>query len=138
MPIKQHWRFLIISIMNTMMCFIAGLFFVWWSIAPLSFILYLVFPSIRINYAFFSGFISTFCLWFGLTLYISYHDNFRAAELLSQLFFSQRIPYLFNILTGLLSGVIVGLSALSAAHSRRLILLMLNSQSKKNLTPKYK
>lgn len=121
---QQHWRFLIVSVMNCIFCFIAGLFLVWWSIAPLSFLLYLSFPTIRLSYAFFSGLISTFCLWFGLTLYISNYDDFRSTELLSQLFFSQKIPYLFNILTGLLGGVIVGLAALSATHTRRLIILL--------------
>lgn len=121
---QQHWRFLIISVMNCMLCFIAGLFLVWWSIAPLSFLLYLSFPTIRLNYAFFSGLFSTFCLWFGLTLYISNYDHFRTSEMLSQLFFSQKIPYLFNILTGLLGGIIVGLSALSATHTKRLIVAL--------------
>lgn len=131
---QQYWRFLIISVMNCMLCFIAGLFLVWWSIAPLSFILYLSFPTIRLNYAFFSGLISTFCLWFGLTLYISNYDHFRTSEMLSQLFFSQKIPYLFNILTGLLGGVIVGLSALSATHTKRLIVALWFNKYPRNST----
>lgn len=125
---QQHWRFIIVAVMNAMICFISGLFFAWWSIAPLSFILYLVFPTIRINYAFFSALISTFFLWSGLTFYISIYDNFHTAELLSQLFLSQKIPYLFNILTGLLSGSIVGLAAISATHARRLIILKFNDR----------
>lgn len=115
----QQWKFLIALLMNAFLCFISGLYLVWWMIAVISFGVHFSL-NVRVVAAFFSGFFSLFFLWTGLTLYISNYDDFASAELLSALFFARKIPVLFNLLSGLLGGMITGLSGFCGAHARRI------------------
>lgn len=116
----QHWKLVLAFLFNVLLCFIGGVFFVWWSIALISFVVHFLF-NLRSLPAFFSGFISLFLLWSALTFYISAYDDFYTSELLGRIFILQPLPWVFNFITGLIAGFLGAFSAVSAAHLRRLL-----------------
>lgn len=116
----QHWKLVLAFLFNVLLCFIGGVFFVWWSIALISFAVHFLF-NLRSLPAFFSGFISLFLLWSALTFYISAYDDFYTSELLGRIFILQPVPWVFNFVTGLVAGFLGAFSAVSAAHLRRLL-----------------
>lgn len=107
-------------LLTAVLSFITGLFTEWWVIAVVGFVVHFIL-EMRPRYAFFSGFCAAFLLWTSLTLYVSFLDHFQTAKMVAQLFFSQPIAWVTNVISGMVSGIVVALASLSGAHARRVL-----------------
>jgi len=114
-------KFLFALLLTALLSFIAQLFLPWWVIAPVAFVVAMLFKQSGLA-AFVSGFLSIFLLWvvYAFTL-SSANDHLLAAkvsDLLKQLTGGGIVGVL--VFTGLLGGLVAGFAALSGRLAMQL------------------
>jgi hypothetical protein len=113
-------RFLITIFIIGLLAFAAGLFFPWWSIAPVAFLVVLLMPQ-RPGMAFLAGFLAIFLLWGIMALCLSQANHHILAQRLSPVILKMNSSLLLIIATGLIGGIVAGFAALSASLLRKRI-----------------
>ncbi|MCB9284242.1 MAG: hypothetical protein H6563_09235 [Lewinellaceae bacterium] len=92
----------------------------WWVIAPIAFLIGLIFYNTHSIYSFLAGFLAGLLLWWGMSYYLSTLNHDLLAGRMGQLFGG--IPALgMELITGLLGGLLAGLGALTANLGRQMI-----------------
>ena len=103
------------------MSFAACIYFPWWIVAFCSaFPLFIIPMSARS--AFICGFLALFCLWSGMSFWISQNNEHLLAQQLSILIMKVGNPLALVLLTGFVGGLVGGFAALSGRYLRILIL----------------
>lgn len=110
-------KFLVATILTTLLAFISGLFFPWWGIAITS-LLVAVLVHQKAGKAFLSGYLGVFLLWGGLALWIDIKNNgVLSKKIASVLPLGGNSVYLI-LVTGLIGGLIAGFAAMSGSYLR--------------------
>ncbi len=105
-------KFLIQILATIIISFILELFLPWWTIAVTSFaVAYLVDNKSLIS--FWAGFLGIAILWVGMALYIDQTTHSILTEKVNRL-----LPLNAFLLTGLIGGIVGGLSALTGSFLR--------------------
>lgn len=97
--------------------FAAGLFFPWWSLAPICFVA-AVLTGLKGGSSFLAGFLAIGLLWFVLAWWRNLANDAILATRMSQLFFHRSNPYLVMGLSACLGGWVGGISALAGSLIR--------------------
>ncbi|MBK7408242.1 MAG: hypothetical protein IPL49_16095 [Saprospirales bacterium] len=92
----------------------------WWVMAPVAFIVGLIFYSDQSFYPFLMGFFAGAILWWGMAYYLSTLNHDLLAGKMGRLF-GDISPLGLEIVTGLLGGLIAGLGAMTANLGRRML-----------------
>lgn len=114
-------NFLFPCVLTAFLSFVAQLFLPWWVIAPVAFVVALVFKQSSFV-AFLSGFVAVFLLWLGYAFTLSSANDHllasKVTELLKQLT-GGGLTGLF-VFTGLVGGLVGGFAALSGNMAMKL------------------
>ena len=110
---------LFLSIVLTgLLCFIAGLFLPWWSIAIIAFLVGLLLPQ-SLGRHFLSGFLGVFLLWLILALWIDSKNEHILSVRIAQLFHLGSASFAMVLITALIGGLIGGFAAMSGGSLQR-------------------
>jgi hypothetical protein len=110
-------KFLVAILLTALLAFISGLFLPWWGIAITS-LLVAVLVHQKAGKAFIAGLLGVFILWGGLALWIDIkNDGVLSEKIASVLPLGGNTVYLI-LLTGLIGGLVGGLSAMSGSFLR--------------------
>lgn len=107
-------KFLLCLLFSMAGIYLAGLFFPWWSLAPVCFLATLLLGLGR-GTAFLSGFLSAGLLWFTLAWMRNLANDSILADRISELFFGRSNPYLLMGMSALVAAWLGGLSALAGS-----------------------
>ncbi|MGZ3838000.1 MAG: hypothetical protein ACXVMS_12345 [Flavisolibacter sp.] len=107
-------RLLLSVLLTVVLAFMAGLFFPWWSIAPVAFLVALVLVRGMVK-GFLSGFIGIFILWGLLSFWIDLKNKSILSQKISQLFHLGQAPYLMILITALAGGLVGGFAAMTGS-----------------------
>lgn len=107
-------RFIIVIVTTAVFSFISGIYYPWWMIAVISFAVSLLLPQ-KPAVAFIAGFLSIFLLWIILAASINASNNGILAGRIGQLLKTGSNPAILIFITGLVGGLISGMSAISAS-----------------------
>ncbi|MBD0332082.1 MAG: hypothetical protein ICV66_05445 [Chitinophagaceae bacterium] len=107
-------RFLLAVILTALLCFIAGIYLPWWSIAVVAFMVALLIPQ-TIGSSFCSGFLAVFILWGLLSLWIDIKSESGLSRKIAQLFYLGNSSVLIIIVTALIGALVAGFAAMSGA-----------------------
>lgn len=110
-------KFLVNTLLIALLCFIGGIFFPNWIIAPIAFIVSLLIP-LRPLPAFLSGFVALFLLWGGLALVASAANHGILATKIASLLPLSGSPYLLILVTALVGALVGGGGSLTASFLR--------------------
>lgn len=102
--------FLWSTITSIALCYVAGLFLPWWSIAICTFITSLIFRHHPLV-SFFSGFLAVFLLWTSLALIIDIQNNSILSTRIASVLPVAGSPHLLILVTGFIGGLVGGLGA---------------------------
>jgi hypothetical protein len=107
-------------ILTGLLCFIAGLFLPWWSIALIAFLVGLLLPQ-PLWAHFISGFSGVFLLWMILAIWIDQKNEHILSSKMAQVFHLGTASFLLIIVTALIGGLVGGFAAMSGGslHKRR-------------------
>jgi hypothetical protein len=110
----------VISVIITtiILCAILENFLPWWIISPTAFIVSYLFGQ-KWHIAFASGFLALFILWGGMAFFIDRSNEHILASRISILFTKSSQPMLIVLLTGVIGGLVAGLSAMVGALAIR-------------------
>lgn len=100
-----------------LLSFAACLYFPWWSIAIVCFVVAALIQQ-RPGIAFLTGLLSLFCLWAGLSFWISNNNQHILAHKISLLILKQDNPYMLIGVTGLIGGIVAAFAALTGSLIR--------------------
>lgn len=106
--------FLRATITSIALCYVAGLFLPWWSIAICTFITSLIFRQ-RPLVSFLSGFLAVFLLWTSLAMIIDIQNNSILSSRIASVLPLSGSPFLLILVTGFIGGIVGGMGA-GAAH----------------------
>lgn len=110
-------KFWISLVSTALLCFVAGLYLPWWSIAPVAFLIAAAMPQ-RPWKSFSGAFLGVFLLWIGLTWWIDRENGGLLSGRMAQVLpVGGKVLYL-HLLTALLGGLVGGLAALSGTYVR--------------------
>jgi len=98
--------------------FFGQLFAPWWIIAIIPFLIEITFPGNK-SFAFFPGFYGIFLLWAGYAFWMDHQTGSILSSRIALLFHLPPWPLAVVLLTGLLGGILGGLSSLSGNYLRR-------------------
>lgn len=101
---------------SIMLCYIAGLFLPWWSIAICTFITSLIFRQ-RPLASFLSGFLAVFLLWMSLALIIDIQNNSILSSRIASVLPLSGSPLLLILVTGFIGGIVGGMGAGAARRN---------------------
>lgn len=107
-------KFISSLLLTALLSYAACLFLPWWSIALAAFLV-AFFISQKIGWAFLSGFLSIFILWFALSQYISSKNEDILAHKISQIILQTDNPFMLMLVTGLVGGIVAGFAAAAGA-----------------------
>lgn len=111
-------KFLVTTVLIGLFSFIGGLYFPWWTIAPIAFVVSLVIPQ-RPMPSFLSGFLALFLLWGGLALATDLaNGNILSAKVASLLPLGGS-SYALVFVTAFVGALVGGGGALTAAFLKR-------------------
>jgi hypothetical protein len=110
-------KFITSIILTGLLAFIAGLYLPWWSLAIAAFAVAALIHQ-KPWKAFLSGFLGLFLLWGGLALWINFKNDGVLAVKVASLLPLGGSPYLLIVATGIVSGLIGGLYALTGSYLR--------------------
>jgi hypothetical protein len=110
-------RFVLALILTILLGYILGLFLDWWSIALAAFIVALFWRQSP-GRAFGSGFLAAFLFWGGLALLIDVRNEHILSTRMSELILKTSQPAVMILITGVIGGLVGGVSALSASILR--------------------
>ena len=111
-------KFFISLILTALLSFAACLFLPWWSIAIAAFVVAALIPQ-KPGKAFFTGFISLFLLWGGLSFWISKNNDHILAHKISVLMLKMDNPYVLILATALVAALVAGFAALAGSYLRK-------------------
>ena len=123
-------RVFVAIILIALLSFTAGLYFPWWSFAPVAFLV-AFFLYQKPVLAFVAGFVALLCLWGGLAYWIDLQNQHILSARVAELFPLEGNPYLLILVTALVPAFIAGLAALSGNLLLRYLLLARNEKVKK-------
>ena len=110
-------RFFVAFILTTLLSFIAGLYFPWWSIAIIAFLVALLVHQ-RAGMSFASGFSALLLLWSGLASWINTENENILSARIGELLGIGNNPFLLILITGVIGGLVGGLGAMSGSFLR--------------------
>jgi hypothetical protein len=111
-------KFLATTLLIGLLSFACGLYFPWWTIAPIAFIVSLVIPQRPVP-SFLSGFLALFLLWGGLALAADLaNDSILSAKVASLLPLGGS-TYALVLVTAVVGALVGGGGALTAAFLRK-------------------
>ncbi|HVB04447.1 MAG TPA: hypothetical protein VNE41_12100 [Chitinophagaceae bacterium] len=114
-------RFLVLLVLNLFLCWLAGLFLPFWTVAAVPFIIFLLIPQ-RPAIGFICAFLSIFLLWFILAIVMDMQNNHILSDRMSMLIFNHRGHILILVvasLTGALPAGFAGLTACLLRHGTK-------------------
>jgi hypothetical protein len=111
-------KFLVNTLLIALLCFVGGLFFPNWVIAPIAFAVSLLMP-LRPLLAFLSGFAALFLLWGGLALAADLANDGILATKIAWLLPLSGSPYALVLVTALLGALVGGGGAVTASFLRK-------------------
>lgn len=97
--------------------FVACIFLPWWTITISVFIIAIVLHQDP-KKSFLAGFLALFFLWAGLSYWISFNNDHLLAQQLSVLILQMKQPLAMVFITGIIGGIVGGLSALVGHYAR--------------------
>lgn len=103
-----------------LLSFIAQQFLPWWIIAPFSFVVGYALTK-NGGQAFLSGFLAIFLVWAGYALIIDQRNEHILSTRIAQLFPLGGNYWLLILITGIIGGLVAGLSALSGRLIKNLM-----------------
>jgi len=111
-------RFIVRLILIIAFCYLAELYFPWWSIAAVAFLV-----SLLIQGSFFSVFVSAFLgvglLWSGMAWKIDHETQSILTSKIAELFYLSENAYLI-LVTGAVGGLVAGIAAMAGNSLRKL------------------
>src|SRR6266542_2593220 len=107
-----------IILLTIILSFTAGLYLPWQSIALVSFVIAVIIWQ-KPGIAYVTGFVSMFLLWALLAWWIDAQNNSILSVRMAALFQLGRSSFLLIVITGLVAGIVGGLSALSGSYLRK-------------------
>ncbi|MFC2123943.1 hypothetical protein ACFLU5_03950 [Bacteroidota bacterium] len=111
-------RFVVRLILIIAFCYLAELYFPWWSIAAVAFLI-----SYLIQGSFFSVFVSAFLgvglLWIGMAWKIDYDTQSILTTKIAELFYLSETTYLI-LITGAVGGLVAGIASLAGNSLRKI------------------
>jgi hypothetical protein len=110
-------KYIVSILLTALLCFVAGLYLPWWSIAVASFI---VSTAVRQkpSMAFLSGFLGVFLLWEVLAWWIDQKNDSILSQKIAQLFGLGGSSIALIFVTSLVGALVGGFAALSASYLR--------------------
>ena len=112
-------KFFVTLLATTLLCFVASLYWPWWSIAVVASLIACLLP-LKPWENFLSGFLGVFLLWIGLTWWIDRaNGGMLSARMAQVLPVGGKVIYL-HLLTAFVGGLVGGLAALSGNCIRSL------------------
>lgn len=114
-------KFVVKILVVILLCYILQLFLPWWIIAVVPFIVEAAFPSSK-GYPFFVGFYAVFILWFTQAMIVHLQTDAVLTERIAVLFSLQSMPWAVVLATGLIGGLLGGLSSLTGSYFNRAFL----------------
>lgn len=100
------------------LAYLGGIWLPWWSIALAGFAVMFLLPEKPMS-SFLSGFLAIFILWGLLSLKISIANEHLLAGRISAVFYGFKSPTLLFVTTGIIGGLVTGLSGLTGSLLRR-------------------
>ena len=110
-------KFLLCLLLCMAGSYLAGLFFPWWSLAPVCFLAALLL-GLRGGAGFLAGFLAAGLLWFVLAWLRNQANDSILANRISNLFFGRSDPYLLMGMGALVAAWVGGLSSLAGSLLR--------------------
>src|SRR5437773_3877981 len=104
-------------ILTALICFVAGLYLPWWTIAVAAFLVALVIPQFPWK-AFLSGFLAVFILWGMLAWWKDMKNEGILASKIAVIFHLPASSIIMVLLTAFTGGLISGFAALSGSYLR--------------------
>ncbi len=111
-------RFILVSLLITLVSFVAGLFLPWWSIAIVAFVIALLIPQ-SLLHGFLAGFTGIFILWAVLALWIDVKNEHILSQKIAQLFSLGGSSILMILVTAFTGALVGGFAAMSGSSLRR-------------------
>lgn len=111
-------KFLVNTLLIALLCFVGGLFFPNWIIAPIAFVVSLLLPM-RPPLAFLSGFLALFLLWGGLALAANLANGGILATRIALLLPLSGSSYALILVTALVGALVGGGGALTASYLKK-------------------
>lgn len=110
-------KFFVALILTALLCFVVGLYFPWWGIAPVAFGVALLIHQ-KAWKAFLSGFAGAFLLWVVLAWWIDAENGRNLSSKIGELIGIGSNSFLLIIITGTVAGIVSGGAALSGSFLR--------------------
>ena len=110
-------KLLLAVILTALLCFIAGLYLPWWSIAPIAFLVALLL-GLGVGRSFLAGFLGVFLLWAVLAFWIDIKNNSVLSHKIAQLFPLGGSSVLLILLTALIGALVGGFAAMAGGSLR--------------------
>lgn len=110
-------RFILATLLTAALCFIAGLYAPWWSIAVISFLVALLIKQ-RYGVAFVSGFLGVFLCWGLLAFWMDTKNNSILSHKIAAVLPLGGSAVLLILVTGLVGGLVGGFAAMSGTSLR--------------------
>jgi hypothetical protein len=110
-------RLLLAILLISVLCFIAGLYLPWWSIAPIAFLVALLL-GLGVGRSFLAGFAGVFLLWALLSLWIDIKNESVLSHKIAQLFPLGGSSILLIVITALVGGLVGGFAAMAGGSIR--------------------
>ena len=115
-------KFLVSLALTVALAITMGLVLPWWSVAIAGFLPSFLIPQKR-YFSFLSAFLAVLLFWGGLAAYISIKNDHILAHRIAMLVLKKDDPVLLILFTGLIGGLVSGISAVTA---RSLAILIRN------------
>lgn len=110
-------RFFLAVILIILLCFIAGLYLPWWSIALVAFLVALLL-SLGAGRSFLAGFSGVFLLWALLSFWIDVKNESVLSHKIAQLFPLGGSSILLILITALIGALVGGFAAMAGGSLR--------------------
>lgn len=110
-------KFLIATILTALICFIAGLYLPWWSLALAALLVAVLIHQLPWK-AFLSGFLGLFLLWGGLAFWIDLKNDHILSKRVAELMKLGSSSFAIIIVTAFIGALVAGFAALSGSYLR--------------------
>lgn len=110
-------KFLVALLLTACLAFLTGLWFPWWSLAPVALLAGWLIPQSGWR-SFLAGFLALFLLWTGLALWLDQANQGILATKVAGLFPGPDSALFLAMVSGLIAGITGGLGALTGHFLR--------------------
>jgi hypothetical protein len=110
-------KFIVSVLLTALLCFAAGLYLPWWSIAICAFIVSALIIQQPFK-AFLAGFAGVFLLWLIFSWSLDAANDQILSHRIAQIFPLGGVSFLLIVVTALIGGLVGGLAALSGSYLR--------------------